>query len=384
MFLEDLKVEIKGEKKSAKLGFSGFLVTLLVFFVLVGASTSYISSASEQKSAASATVQTSTATKTKSTTSKTKLTSVQVAEKVCPSVVGILVQGKVELESIFGTLTQDISGSGSGFVLSKDGYIATNAHVVKDATQIDVFLESNAKSSYQADIVALDEATDVAVIKLKNAPALTPVSFGDSSKILRGEKVYAIGNPVSLTFYGSITEGIISGLNRRMPSQDGQYVFDYYIQTDAAVDHGNSGGVLVNEYGEVLGIVTMGVGSTSTPKMGIVIPINEARAVINELIKNKKVSHATLGVSCADINARIQQIYGIPAGVIITEFTADSSFDNTVVDKNDIITQIDSTEISSISELRGFLAQKSPGSLVKVKLYRPSTHKYFTVQVILK
>ena len=229
MFLEDLKVEIKGEKKSAKLGFSGFLVTLLVFFVLVGASTSYISSASEQKSAASATVQTSTATKTKSTTSKTKLTSVQVAEKVCPSVVGILVQGKVELESIFGTLTQDISGSGSGFVLSKDGYIATNAHVVKDATQIDVFLESNAKSSYQADIVALDEATDVAVIKLKNAPALTPVSFGDSSKILRGEKVYAIGNPVSLTFYGSITEGIISGLNRRMPSQDGQYVFQILL-----------------------------------------------------------------------------------------------------------------------------------------------------------
>ena len=91
-----------------------------------------------------------------------------------------------------------------------------------------------------------------------------------------------------------------------------------------------------------------------------------------------------MGVSCADINARIQQIYGIPAGVMITEFTADSSFNNTAVDKNDIITQIDSTEISSISELRGFLAQKSPGRLVTVKLYRPSTHKYFTVQVTLK
>lgn len=385
--MEDLEVEIKEKQKPASLGFRGFLITLLIFFMLIGFSTSCSNSASVQKSINSATEQTNKTIKTsitKSTTSKTKLTSVQVAEKVCPSVVGILVEGKVELESIFGTLTQDISGSGSGFVLSKDGYIATNAHVVKDATQIEVFLESNAKSSYQADIVALDEATDIAVIKLKNAPDLTPVSFGDSSTILRGEKVYAIGNPLGLTFYGSITEGIVSGLNRRVPSQDGQCVFDYYIQTDAAMDHGNSGGVLVNEYGEVLGIVTMGFGSTSTSRIGIAIPINEARTVINELIKNKKVSHATLGVSCADINVRIQQIYGVPAGVIITKFTADSSFNNTAVDKNDIITQIDSTEISSISELRGFLVQKSPGNLVKVKLYRPSTHKYFTVQVILK
>ncbi|MBQ3067594.1 MAG: trypsin-like peptidase domain-containing protein [Oscillospiraceae bacterium] len=382
--MEDLEVEIKGEQKPANLGFRGFLITLLIFFVLMGFSTSYSNSVAEQKSVTSTTSKTTKTSITKSTTTKSKLTSIQVAEKVCPSVVGILVQGKVELESIFGTLTQDISGSGSGFVLSKDGYIATNAHVVKDATQIEVFLESNAKSSYQADIVALDEATDIAVIKLKDAPDLTPVSFGDSNTILRGEKVYAIGNPLGLTFYGSITEGIISGLNRRVPSKDGQYVFDYYIQTDAAMDHGNSGGVLVNEYGEVLGIVTMGFGSTSTPKIGIAIPINEARTVINELIKNKKVTRSTLGVSCADINARIQQIYGIPAGVMITEFTADSSFNNTAVDKNDIITQIDSTEISSISELRGFLAQKSPGRLVTVKLYRPSTHKYFTVQVTLK
>ena len=382
--MENLEVEIKEKQKPANSGFRGFLITLLIFFVLMGFSTSYSNSVAEQKSVTSTTSKTTKTSITKSTTTKTKLTSIQVAEKVCPSVVGILVQGKVELESIFGTLTQDISGSGSGFVLSKDGYIATNAHVVKDATQIEVFLESNAKSSYQADIVALDEATDIAVIKLKDAPNLTPVSFGDSNTILRGEKVYAIGNPLGLTFYGSITEGIVSGLNRRVPSRDGQYVFDYYIQTDAALDHGNSGGVLVNEYGEVLGIVTMGFGSTSTPKIGVAIPINEARTVINELIKNKKVTHATLGVSCADINARIQQIYGIPAGVIITEFMADSSFNNTAVNKNDIITQIDSTEISSISELRGFLAQKSAGNIVKVKLYRPSTHKYFTVQVILK
>lgn len=384
MFLEDLKVEIKGEKKSAKLGFSGFLVTLLVFFVLIGVSTSYISSASEQKSAASATVQTSTATKTKSTTSKTKLTSVQVAEKVCPSVVGIFVKGKVELESIFGTLTQDVSGSGSGFVVSKDGYIVTNAHVVKDATKIDVFFESNTKSSYQAKLVALDEAADIAVIKLENSPSnLVPVSFGNSSTLARGEVVYAIGTPLELELFNTITKGIISGLNRTVTTLN-NYTFDYYIQTDAFVDHGNSGGVLVDEYGNVVGIIVMGLGFTEAGGIGIAIPINEACTVINELIKNKKVSHATLGISCADVNARIQQVYSVPAGVIIADIAAESSFSNTMVSKNDIITQVDSTEISSMSELRGLLAQKKPGNIVKVKLYRPSTHKYFTVRVILK
>ena len=222
------------------------------------------------------------------------------------------------------------------------------------------------------------------MIKLENSPPnLVPVSFGNSSTLARGEVVYAIGTPLELELFNTITKGIISGLNRTVTTLN-NYTFDYYIQTDAFVDHGNSGGVLVDEYGNVVGIIVMGLGSTEAGGIGIAIPINEARTVINELIKNKKVSHATLGISCADVNARIQQVYSVPAGVIIADIAAESSFSNTMVSKNDIITQVDSTEISSMSELRGLLAQKKPGNIVKVKLYRPSTHKYFTVQVILK
>ena len=303
-----------------------------------------------------------------------------VIAKVRPSTVGIVQY----VNSNNGIPT--INGQGSGIIISDDGYIITNAHVVEDASMITVVLEND--EEYRATLKGLDVQTDLAVLKIDKV-GLTPAELGDSSQTVVGESVIAIGNPGGLELAGSCTGGMISGLNRTITSDTNGYAMTY-IQTDAAINPGNSGGALVNMYGQVIGINSAKVASTGYEGLGFAIPINEALPIIKDLqqygyVKNR----AKIGISFQLISEMVSQYYNysVPAGLLITEIDKECDIAKKDVEINDIITKIDGQDISSASVVYSILQSKKPGDVVRLTVYRmgtrASTSKTFEVDVIL-
>ncbi|HWP50949.1 MAG TPA: trypsin-like peptidase domain-containing protein, partial [Clostridia bacterium] len=286
-----------------------------------------------------------------------KLSTVQIASKVRPSVVGIAQYSAQD------TFTP--SGEGSGIIMNNDGYIITNAHVVEGSTGINVELDNG--ETYSARLIGIDTKTDLAVIKIE-APDLIAAEFGNSDTLEVGETVVAIGNPGGSTLAGSVTQGIVSAVNRMI--KDGGYSSSF-IQTDAAINPGNSGGALVNEYGQVIGINSSKIAAVDYEGIGFAIPISEAKPVIDQLMAYGYVKGRTkIGISGVEINQTLSQINSIPVGIYIQAIDPTSDLAGKNVKQGDIITSIDGTKIETFDDVSTFLKTKSPGDNVTLTLYR--------------
>ncbi len=286
-----------------------------------------------------------------------RLSTVEIARKVRPSVVGIAQYSAQD------TFTP--SGEGSGIIINSEGYIITNAHVVAGSTGINVELDNG--DTFSAKLIGIDSKTDLAVIKIE-APELIAAEFGNSDALEVGETVVAIGNPGGSTLAGSVTQGIISAVNRMI--KDGGYSSSF-IQTDAAINPGNSGGALVNEYGQVIGINSSKIAAVDYEGIGFAIPISEAKPVIDQLMAYGYVKGRTkIGISGVEINQTLSQINSILVGIYIQSIDPTSDLAGKNVTRGDIITAIDGAKVETFDDVSAFLKAKVPGDSITLTLYR--------------
>ena len=263
---------------------------------------------------------------------------------------------------------------GSGVIISKNGYIVTNYHVVSGATKIVVKLHDGRK--YKAKLIGSDPKTDLAVIKI-DAKNLTPITIADSSEIEVGDIVLAIGNPFGIG--ETVTEGIISGLNR---TNVGLNDYENFIQTDAAINPGNSGGALVDLKGRLIGI-NSAILSTSGGNNGIgfAIPSNMMKFVVKSLITHGKVIRGYLGVRISNINSSKAKLYGIDHGVLINSVEPNSAASKAGLQPGDIIVAVDGKKVKNAAELRNQIAFKGAGAVVHLKIYRNGDYINITAKL---
>jgi serine protease Do len=306
--------------------------------------------------------------------SKTNALSIpEIVKKVTPSVVGIssVFPSTSSNFNFQGITPSEQTATGTGIIMSQDGYIITNAHVISNsdtgqtASAINVVL--NDKTEYPATVIGCDTKTDLAVIKIQ-ATGLTPAEFGDSSALEVGELAVAIGNPLGFELSGSVTAGIISAVDRKITIDDRTMT---YIQTDAAINPGNSGGPLLNCYGQVIGINSAKISSSDVEGLGFAIPINSATPIVNDLIKNGYVTGRPLiGLSGEDITEVMAKYYNIPQGVYVRFITSGSSAEAAGIKVGDIIVGINGTTIKTMSELNEIKDKFKPGDKITLTIYR--------------
>ena len=280
-----------------------------------------------------------------------------VYEKNIPSVV-----------SISCTLPRGGS-TGTGVVLSKDGYIVTNAHVVEGAIQITVLLTDN--RSFEAVLVGADEVSDLAVLRI-DANDLIPAQFGDSSTLQVGEAVVAIGDPLGIEFRGTMTDGIISAINRDMTLEGRTMTL---IQTNAALNSGNSGGPLINRHGLIVGINTMKISAfvdkAGVEGLGFAIPSATVKEIVSQLIENGYVSgRPSLGLSCESLSMFYRYYYGLPEGMYVTEVTPGGPAAKLGITAGDIIIQLDGVQTTSMEALNSALYAHEAGDKLEIIIYR--------------
>lgn len=301
-------------------------------------------------------------------------TAVYSASKVLPSIVGIKVEYTVSSNFIQG-MSQVAQAEGSGVIMSEDGYILTNNHIinssdssvyyeVSEATKIYVYLY-NDETAYEATIVGKDEETDLAVIKIEK-DGLTAAELGDSSSVKIGEFAMAIGNPLGMQ--SSVTSGIISAVNRIVTSEDGTTY--NLIQTDAAINSGNSGGALVNSEGKVIGINTLKLSGEGIEGMGFAIPINDTIDIYNQLIENGKVLRPYIGIGGIDLDAVTAKHYNLPVGIYIKGIQSGSPASSSDLKIGDVITAINGTNVTTMDELNDIKNTKNIGDEVTLDIYR--------------
>ncbi len=310
-------------------------------------------------------------------TTGTELATTDIAKKVGPAVVGIVstIQGGM---SIFGTATTS-EGSGSGIIISEDGYIITNNHVIDGASSVKVSL--NTGSEYDAKVIGADSKTDLAVIKIQPNEALTVAELGDSSKVEVGEKAVAIGNPLGMSFFGSVTQGIISATNRTITVENRTMTV---IQTDAAINEGNSGGALVNGYGQVIGINSVKIASSSVEGMGFAIPISTAKPIIQDLIKYGYVKgRPVIGITSRDVTDYMAKRQGWPTGVQVMAAQTGSGAEIAGLEQGDIITKADGKAVKTTDELNKIKDSHKPGETMSLEIWKYSTGLTQTVSVKL-
>ena len=259
------------------------------------------------------------------------------------------------------------AASGSGFILTGDGYVLTNYHVIESSNSISVTLYDG--KSYDAVLIGYDESSDIAVLKI-DAEGLTPVVLGDSDNLNVGDSVVAIGNPLGeLTF--SLTSGAVSALNREITLSNS--VTMNLIQTDCAINSGNSGGALFNLYGEVIGITNAkysGSGSgASIDNIGFAIPINHVRGIVESIIENGYVAKPYIGVNVSDVSEETMG-YGLPAGAAVKAVSEDSPAEKAGLQVNDIITAVNGKEISGRTGLSEAVSAASVGDTLTLTVYR--------------
>ena len=308
-----------------------------------------------------------------------ELTTAEIYAKYVNSCVGITVD--IVSTNVFG---QTVTGAaaGSGFVITEDGYILTNYHVIDGANSIKVTFDNG--KEYTATYVGGEEKSDIAVIKV-DATGLTPVVIGKSSDMLVGEQVTTIGNPLGeLTF--SESTGIISALDRSITMSDGRQM--NMIQTDCAINSGNSGGPLFNSHGEVIGIVSAkyssgsNSSSASVEGLGFAIPMDDVANMVSDLVKNGYVTgKPIMGISVADVDESVTS-YGVPQGAIIRVVTPDLCGAKAGLQAGDIVTKIDNTDVTSASDLTSAIGNYKPGDKVTLTIFRSGETK--TVEVTLE
>jgi len=303
---------------------------------------------------------------------------ISVYRKNIPSVVNVTSRA-MSFDFFYGMVPQE--GQGSGFVIDREGHILTNYHVVADARQVEVTMHNRKK--YKATVVGTDPAHDLAVIQIK-APDLVPSVLGDSRNLQVGQKVYAIGNPFGLA--GTMTRGIVSSI-RPVREPNGATI-DEAIQTDAAINPGNSGGPLMNWHGEVIGINTMILSSVNqNAGIGFAIPINTAKAVLNDLMTLGRVRRPALGVRTIPISAELADEIGLPSnyGLLIVQVTPGGSAEQAglhggteraylgnipIMLGGDLIIAIDGEKVQDEQDLSQMMNNHRAGDTVKVTIVR--------------
>lgn len=305
-----------------------------------------------------------------------KYTSETAYNKVADSVVGIVCYSD-EITSV-----EDCSSQGSGIIISSDGYVLTNSHVINNSkTDYLIQIVTADGKEYTAGVVGFDSRTDIAVLKMDNAKNLKPATFGDSSKIELGEDIIAVGNPGGLDYQNSITKGIVSAVDRELSSTS----LVKYIQTDAAINPGNSGGPVVNLYGQVIGVATSKIVSEQYEGMGFAIPSQTVKEILDELIKNGYVSgRVKIGISGTNVTASMASQYGVPQGILVAEIIEDGPCDGTALREDDIIIEADGTEIKTFSDIYEVLEKHKASDKIKLKYYRASDDSEGTIEITLQ
>lgn len=312
---------------------------------------------------------------------------VNMVEKASKGIVGIVKYNNEERP--FHMDNDGQQGVGSGVIFKKDGkdaYIVTNNHVVENAERIEVSLESGEHTT--AELVGADALTDLAVLKIDGSLVDNTLAFGDSDLVKAGEQVVAIGNPLGLEFSRTVTQGIVSAIERsvNVNTSAGQWELNV-IQTDAAINPGNSGGALLNEDGKVIGINSLKISTYGVEGLGFAIPSNDVVPIIEQLMEHGKVERPFIGISMADLE-QIPHMYvqdipnNVTAGVLITEVSPNSAADKAGIRPKDVIVELDGNAIKNGKELRKLLYTKlNIGDVISVKLYRGEEQK--TVKMTL-
>ena len=298
-----------------------------------------------------------------------------IADKVSESVVSIVTS--TNITDFFGQ-NRSSSAAGTGIIVTKDGYILTNKHVINGASEVSVILDDG--TTYEdVKVVAVDPLNDVAFLKIEDVSDLTPATLGDSKTIHVGQQVIAIGNALG-EYQNTVTAGIISGTGRSVTASDGtgrqSETLSDMIQTDAAINSGNSGGPLVNAAGEVIGINT--ATSTSAENMGFAIPISSAKGMLNQLIENGKAERTYLGVYTVEITPEAAKAYNLPvnSGAYIysssayTAVTKDSPAAKAGLKDKDIITSVNGAKVGSAGSLSSLIGEYKPGDTVQLAVIR--------------
>lgn len=295
-----------------------------------------------------------------------------VAKKAMPSIVGITTTMIEEKDTMFfGRVTQEIPATGSGIILNKEGYILTNAHVVNDGKVTDCKVMLDDGTYVDGKVVWTDRTLDVAIVKVKTDHELVPASLGDSDKISIGDLAVAIGNPIDPAFQRSVTSGVISGLNRVVGQVSGGGYMTGLIQTDAAINGGNSGGALLNANGEVIGMNTVKVSTAEG--LGFSIPINSIKPIIKEVLETGTYKPPVLGIDQYDVEDAqrfMRKDLGAEKGVLVINVYKDSPAHKGGIKPGDIITKAGDVDVVNTDSLKTAVYKAKIGDTMKFKVIR--------------
>jgi len=291
---------------------------------------------------------------------------VDIAEKVGPAIVGITNKSVVYYRDFFfgQTYEQPQEGYGSGIIISEDGYIVTNNHVVENAQELYVILQGG--KEVEAKLIGKDPTTDIAVVKI-DEPNLTVAKIGDSDKVRQGELAVAIGNPLGHELAGTVTVGVISAVDRILQVDGKEFKL---LQTDAAISPGNSGGALVNANGEVIGMNTLKLSSSASEGLGFAIPSNVFVPIVQQLIENGKIERPGLGVVVGEVSEEMTKEYGYPKGVIIVQIAKGGAADKAGLLPNDVILAIEGKEVTTLDQLKEAINQHKVGDVIQLRVWR--------------
>ncbi|EFM34642.1 MULTISPECIES: S1C family serine protease [Streptococcus] len=363
-----------------------FLVIILIGF-LSGALGSFVTLQLYQKQGNQATNNNSgTVTQT---SYKNENSTTQAVNKIKDAVVSVITYSANKQSSVFGTEesnsdtdNQQIASEGSGVIYKKnenDAYIVTNTHVINGASKVDIRLADGTK--VPGEIIGSDTFSDIAVVKISSEKVTTVAEFGDSSQLNVGETAIAIGSPLGSEYANTVTQGIISSLNRNvsLKSEDGQAISTKAIQTDTAINPGNSGGPLVNIQGQVIGITSSKIasnGGTSVEGLGFAIPSNDVQNIIKQLESDGKVTRPALGIqmiNLSNVGANDLRKLNIPSGLtsgVVVRSVQSNMPANGHLQKYDVITKVDDKEITSSTDLQHALYNHAIGDTIKITYYR--------------
>lgn len=370
------------------------LVILISFFSgVLGTFTTLQLSQKQNTSPTNTTTVSKTAVKNENSTT-------QAVDKVKDAVVSVITYSANSQNSLFGsaetdtdTNTEQVSSEGSGVIYKKEdnfAYLVTNTHVISGAKKVDIRLADGTK--VPGEIVGSDTYSDIAVVKIAADKVTTVAEFGDSDQLTVGETAIAIGSPLGSEYANTVTQGIVSSLNRNvsLKSEDGQAISTKAIQTDTAINPGNSGGPLINIQGQVIGITSSKIatnGGTSVEGLGFAIPSNDAINIINQLEKNGKVTRPALGIQMVNLSnlsssdlQRLNVPSSVTAGVVVRSVIT-SMPANGHLQQYDVITKVDDKAISSTTELQSALYSHSIGDSMTITYYRNGKEETTTIKL---
>ena len=378
---------------SKKIGQLLLIILISFFSGVLGSLTILQLNQKQEANTQNSTTITQTSVKNENSTTK-------AVDKVKDAVVSIITYSANSQNSLFGygesdtdTNTEQVSSQGSGVIYKKDGeyaYIVTNTHVINGAKKVDIRLADGTK--VPGEIVGTDTYSDIAVVKISSEKVSAVAEFGDSSKLTVGETAIAIGSPLGSEYANTVTQGIVSSLNRTVSlrSEDGQAISTKAIQTDTAINPGNSGGPLINIQGQVIGITSSKIatnGGTSVEGLGFAIPSNDAIKIIEQLENNGKVTRPALGIQMVNLSnlsttdlQKLKLPDSITSGVAVRSVQSNMPA-NGHLEKYDVITKVDGNPITSATELQNALYSHSVGDEMTITYYRNGKEETTTIKL---